>query len=454
MLAKKSYPAHFSETLFLALPIIAGQLGHVLISIVDNAMVGQLGSTQLAAAGLANSIFFLVFIFSIGLTLAITPLTGEAFGAGDFEKCKTIFKNGLMINLFAGILFTFLGFGSVFLIDLLDQPEEIREPAKAYLVILSLSILPGTLFLHFKQYIEGFGKVIPGMVGMGITVLVNVFLNWVFIYGNLGMPTLGLIGAGFGTLIARTVGFFVIAGWAIQSKSFGTYISFTDLFKPVKKVIHEILEVGMPSSIQYFFEVGAFSGALIMMGWIGKNESAAHNVAIHLASITFMVATGLSAAATIRVSQAKGRGEVRTLRRAGFAAIILGIAFMFISALVFWFGKSLLPSFYIHEPEVLKIASVLMGIAAFFQISDGIQAIGVGALRGLSDAKVPALITFLAYWVIGLPGGYYLGFHAGLGMNGIWYALSLSLTFSAFFLTWRFHFLTRKLMRDTTQRIA
>ncbi len=437
------FKRHLRETIQIALPVIAGQLGTVAILIVDNAMVGRLGKAYLAAAGLGNSIFFLVYIFCIGLTMAITPLVGEAFGGGKTERTKNYFSTGLQINFVAGLLFSFISYLSVFLIPYLNQPYEIQVLAQDYLTVLSISILPGTLFLHYKQFQEGFGVVVPGMLVMALMVLFNLFFNWVFIYGNLGFPELKLQGAGYGTLISRVLGMLIIVFWTMKMKQFRTLVNLNRIFRWDKITALKIIKIGIPSGLQYFFEIGAFSGALIMVGWISTEAVAAHNVSIHLASISFLVATGISASATIRISQAKGAGDIEGIKLAATAAIILGAFFMSICALVFFFGRNVLPSLYIQDEEVLMLASTLMVIAAVFQISDGVQCVLVGVLRGLSDTKTPALITFFSYWIVALPVAWYLGFSLNLGMAGIWYALVLSLTTSALFLSIRFIKLSR-----------
>jgi len=294
------------------------------------------------------------------------------------------------------------------------------------------------IFQTCKQFSEGLSLMRPAMVITLLANIINVFVNWVLIYGNLGMPALHLPGAGWATFSTRV----------LMALSFILYVLISVQYKPYDPTLHyhkinfsmikKILKIGIPGGLQYFFEVGAFVGSAIIIGWLGTNQLAAHQIAINLASISFMVALGISAAATIRVGNAVGRDDRRGVKNAGITAFILAALVMGTFGIVFIVFRWFLPTLYVDNPEVIQIASSLLIIAALFQISDGTQAVGIGLLRGLADAKNPMFITFIAYWVIGLPGGYLLGFTFGFGVQGIWFALFVALTVSAILLSIRF----------------
>jgi MATE family multidrug resistance protein len=295
------------------------------------------------------------------------------------------------------------------------------------------------LFQTYKQFIEGLSIMRPAMIITLVANLINAFANWLFIYGNLGMPALGLDGAGIATLSSRTFMALILMWYVMNAKYFKQFdVSFH--FKNINfPVIKKIMKLGLPSGFQYFFEVGAFSFAVVMVGWLGTKQLAAHQIAINLASISFMAVLGISAAGAIRVGNAVGKQNIKEIRRAGFTALVLGPSIMVFAGIIFIILRNYLPSLYIDDNDVISIASTLLVIAALFQLSDGTQAVGIGVLRGLTDVKGPTLITFIAYWIIGLPIGYFLGFNKQMGVEGIWIGLSIGLTTSAILLTLRFN---------------
>ena len=280
---------------------------------------------------------------------------------------------------------------------------------------------------------------LPAMIIALLANLVNVFVNWVLIFGNLGFPALALDGAGWATFASRVFMALALMGYVMKNNRFKQYdVSFH--FKSINRpVIKKILSLGLPSGIQYFFEVGAFSFAVVMVGWLGTKQQAAHQIAINLASISFMAVLGISVAGSIRVGNAVGMRDISETRRAGFTASLLGASVMLVSGLIFILFRNFLPTLYINDQEVISYASSLLIIASLFQLSDGTQAVGIGILRGLTDVKIPTAITFIAYWIVGLPVGYLLGFTFGLNVQGIWIGLLLGLTTSAILLTLRFN---------------
>lgn len=437
------YKHHFKKTLSLAFPVIIGQLGFMMMGVVDSIMVGKIGAVPLAASALGHGLTFLVFIVGLGSSIAVTPLVAILVGAKRFEECGVYFRQSLIINLFmSGILF-FAAYSSSFVVSYINQPDEVVPLAESYIRILAFSAFPLMLFQTYKQFIEGLSIMRPAMIITITANIVNVFANWVFIYGNLGSPALGLDGAGIATIISRLFMALVLMTYVIKSKHFAAF-DVTLRFKGLNfTVIKKLLSLGLPSGLQYFFEMGAFVFAVVMIGWIGANEQAAHQIAINLASISFMVAIGISHAGSIRVGNAVGQQNISEIRRAGFIASFLGGFFMMIAGIIFISFNTYLPTLYIDDHNVIKIASVLLIIAAFFQISDGVQAVGIGILRGLTDVKGPTIITFIAYWIIGLPAGYLLGFIFNFGVEGVWIGLSIGLFFSATLLTLRFNYKSR-----------
>ncbi len=433
-----NYSKELNETVKLAYPIIIGQLGHMMMGVVDSVMVGKIGAAPLAASSIAHGLFMLFMIFGIGMSMAISPLTAMVMGAKKYSECGIVFRQGLLVNMIVGIVLTIAIIFGADIIRFLNQPEEIIEQGAAYMRILAYSVVPVMIFQTYKQFSEGLSLMRPAMVITLLANIINVFANWVLIYGNLGMPALHLPGAGWATFSTRV----------LMAVSFLLYVSFSVRYTPYDPALHyrridfsmikKILRIGIPGGLQYFFEVGAFVGSAIIIGWMGTNELAAHQIAINLASLSFMVALGISAAATIRVGNAVGRDDRTGARNAGIIAFILSAAVMGTFGIIFIVFRWFLPTLYIDEPEVINIAASLLIIAALFQLSDGTQAVGIGLLRGLADAKIPMFITFIAYWIVGLPGGYFLGFTFGFGVQGFWFALFVALTVSAVLLSTRF----------------
>lgn len=430
---------HIISTFQLAYPVIIGQLGIIMMGVVDSLMVGKLGAAPLAAAALGNSITFIVLIIGIGVSMAVTPLVAIAVGAHNFEDCGIYFRQSLLINSIFSILLAVLIFFASDLIKYFDQPLEVQSQAESYIRILGFSSVPLMLFQTYKQFIEGLSIMRPAMIIALLANIINAFTNWLLIFGNWGFPALGLDGAGWATFASRGFMALAIMGFVMNNKFFKQYdVSFH--FRSINwPVIKKILSLGLPSGFQYFFEVGAFSFAVVMVGWLGTEQQAAHQIAISLASISFMAVLGISAAGSIRVGNAVGKKDIAETRRAGFTASFLGASIMFFSGIIFIFFRNFLPTLYVNDEVVISYASSLLIIAALFQISDGTQAVGIGILRGLTDVKIPTAITFIAYWIVGLPIGYLLGFNFEMGVQGVWIGLLLGLTTSAILLTLRFN---------------
>jgi len=435
----KEYKLHLKQTMILAYPVIIGQLGFILMGVVDSVMVGELGASPLAAASVANGLIMFVFVAGIGVSFAITPLVAIAVGARRFDDCGVIFRQALLVDLIFGIILFVVAFIGANLIQYLDQPPDVVELATSYGELLAFSIIPAMLFQTYKQFIEGLSVMRPAMVIVLFANLINAFVNWILIFGNLGFPALGLDGAGWATLASRIFMGFTLAWYVMNQNRFKQY-DVTLHFRSINfKMIKRLLGIGLPSAVQYLFEVGAFFFAVIMVGWLGTKQLAAHQIAINLASISFMTALGVSAAGSIRVANRVGKQNISETRKAGFSAIVMGASIMACFGLIFIILRNFLPTLYIDDSNVITIASSLLVIAALFQIADGVQAVGIGVLRGLTDVKWPTLITFIAYWILGLPSAYVLGFIFKYDVQGVWVGLLIGLLSSAIMLSTRFN---------------
>ncbi len=434
----KTFASEIKKTFKLSLPLIIGQLGYMMMGVTDSMMVGHVGAKELAAAAISNGLFHLIALFGVGFTFGMTPLVAQMAGAGKKDECGIILRQGVLLNSWVSIVLTVLSLGAAEIIPYLNQPEEIVLPAQVYLRVLSASILPIMIFQSFKQFSEGLSLMKPAMM---VTVLangVNILANWLFIFGNLGMPEMGLTGAGIATIFSRLFMAACLIVFLLRKPKFTPFVSARSFFKRDKRITGKLIRIGLPCGTQYLFEVSAFVASAIIVGWVGTTALAAHQIVLNLASITYMVSLGISGAATVRVGNALGSKNVDKTFQAGWAAVALVVCIMGSFAILFMCFKSFLPRLYVSESKVIHLASSLLIIAALFQISDGIQTVGNGMLRGMTDMKIPTLITFGAYWGVGIPGAYILGIPAGFGARGVWMAILLSLSCSAVLMLIRF----------------
>jgi len=435
---------HIKETVKLAIPVSIGQIGHIMMGVVDSLMVGRVGTVPLAAAALVNGLFFLVLVLGIGMTMAITPLVAIAKGEKNDDECGMILRQALLVNIvFALLLFLLIFFGADF-IQYMNQPPEVVAQASSYMKILAFSAIPFLLFQVYRQFLEGISAVKPPMVIAVAANIFNAFSNWILIFGNLGFNAMGLQGAGISTFLTRTLMAVILVYYVIASPKFKSYDP-TLRYKMInKKVIKRVISIGLPSGLQYFLEVGAFAFSAIMIGWLGAVPLAAHQIAINLASVTYMIILGIAAAGTIRVGTALGKKSKSEVRLAGFTTIGLAITVMFCFAIIFIAFRHFLPTLYVDELPVIKLASSLLIVAALFQLFDGTQATAVGVLRGLTDVKIPLIISFGAYWIIGVPISYIFAFSLGFGAVGVWLGFLAGLSSVAISLTFRFNHLSKR----------
>lgn len=445
----KEYISSYKKTFTLAFPVVLSQLGHILVGVADSIMVGRTGAVPLAAVSLGNSIFSVILMLGLGLSYGITPLVASADGVKDHAASSLYFRHGIVVNAAAALLLFVLLYLTVPAINYMNQPPGVAAAAISYLRISLVSLIPLMLFQTFKQFAEGLSFTKQAMYISISANLLNVALNYVLIYGKLGFEPMGIRGAALATLIARVVMAAVMIYYIYTSQRYKIYKLALNLTGYSKAIFGKILNIGVPVALQMVFEVGAFAFAAIMIGWYGANELAAHQIALNMAATTYMMASGISAAATVRVGNQYGLNDKHQLRVAGYSAFNIIIAFMFVCALVFIVGRHFLPSLYIKDPQVIDMAGSLLVIAAFFQLSDGVQVVGLGVLRGMADVKIPTAITLVAYWVVGLPFGYFLSSYFDLGVFGIWYGLLTGLSFAAIFLFYRFYYLSRKRIRQT-----
>lgn len=451
------YTKEFSYNIRLALPIITGMLGHTIVSIVDNVMVGKLGPAELAAVSLGNSFVFIAMSLGIGFSTAITPLVAEADGKKNIEEGRSAFHHGLYLCTILGVILFGIIYFSKPLISFMGQPEHVVTLAKPYLDIVAFSLIPLIMFQAYKQFADGMSETKYSMWATILGNITNVLLNYLFIYGIWIFPELGIVGAAVGTIASR----FVMLGYMHymmnKRKKFHPFFKGFSLQEIKREVNLKIIKLGTPSAMQMFFEVALFTGAIWLSGRLGTTSQAANQVALSLASFTFMFAMGLSVAAMIRVGNQKGLGDFHKLRLVAFSIFLLATILEIAFALIFFLFHEQLPTIFVdlkdlanytENLEVVTIASQLLLVAAIFQISDGLQVVVLGALRGLQDVKVPMYITFIAYWVIGFPISIYLGIYTGLGATGIWIGLLAGLTAAALFLFIRFNSETKKLINQ------
>jgi MATE family multidrug resistance protein len=434
-------------------------LGHTLIGIVDNFMVGNLGSTELAAVSLGNSFIFIGMSLGIGFSTAITPLIAEADAEKDDKKIRTTFHHGLLLCTFLGIAVFILIVLSKPIMNLMNQPEAVVKLATPYIDWVAFSLIPVVIFQGYKQFADGLSQTKYSMYAIYLANVVHVFFNYVLIYGVWGFPKLGILGAALGTVISRIMMVVFMHFILRKNAAFKRYFK-NFSFKEIRKsILNRIISLGFPSAMQMLFEVTLFTAAIWLSGSLGKNSQAANQIALIMASTTFMFAMGFSVTAMIRMGFHKGSKDFKSLIITARSIFLLTIIFEIFFGLIFVVFHNYLPHLFLNMTDptqtldnaaIISIASKLLLVAAVFQISDGIQVVVLGALRGLQDVKIPMYITFVAYWIVGFPISYYLGKHTNLGATGIWIGLLAGLTAAALFLYIRFARLTKRLALENS----
>ncbi|WP_417599681.1 MATE family efflux transporter [Owenweeksia hongkongensis] len=439
---------HISKNFHLAWPVMLGQLGHVMVGLADSIMIGQIGTIPLAAAAFANSIFVIPMVFGMGMAFGLTTPIANADGEGRADKAGSYLRHGLALNMFVALLIFLILLGFSQITHLLGQEPEVVSLSGSYLMIITSSIFPFMLFLTFKQFAEGLSLTRFAMVASILANLLNVLFNYILIYGHWGFPALGLDGAGIATLTSRIIMAAMMYLYVFKGKQFKSYLQHYKHIEWKRKQFRKITQVGVPSGLQYIFEVSAFAIAAVIVGQISAEALAAHQIAISLASLSYMMATGLGAAAAVRVGNQLGKRDYPTLRAAARTTFAMTLVFMAACGFLFFFGRNMFPLFYTDDLYVAGIASQLLIIAVVFQLSDGVQVVALGALRGMSDTIIPTFISFFSYWGMGLLPAYFMGITLDMGPQGVWYGLALGLTVASILLYWRFEHKVKQLIHE------
>lgn len=419
------------------MPIVLGQVGQNLISLTDTIMVGRLGAVPLAASAFASSFFIIFLIFGFGILAPLAPLFARINGAHKYREADDLLKHAVILTVIMsffliGILYVLMPFLNYF-----GQTTEVLEGGKNFYQIIAWSLLPSLIFQVYRQFTDGIGETKVAMAVMIAGVILNVIGNWLLI------PYLGLDGSGLSTLICRTLMAFALVFYIHRQKKFRRYLSDAWSLNWQWDYLIRTFRLGLPTGLTFLFEVGAFASAAIVMGVFGTQALAAHQIAISLASITFLVTSGLGVAASIRVGFEMGQGRKREARQAGFTSISIGAVYMALCGLLFFFLRFRLPALYVDDQQVIDLAAKLLMVAAFFEVFDGVQSVVIGALRGLTDTFWPSILAFVSYWILGLPLGALIAFTWGQGPIGVWIGLLIGLIFISIFLTFRFHILSR-----------
>lgn len=434
----EKYKTDINETVKLSLPIIFGRLGAVLMGVADTMMIGKVGTTEIAASGISTAIFILVAIIPIGFLIVGSPFVSAANSSGDKNLVVNILKGCIQSSIILSLFFMTILYVMAYNFEIFNQPKEVNDVVFPFFCLIIASTLPLMVFIAIEQFSDGLEKTSISMFFNVTALLLNIGINFGLIYGNFGLPKLGLVGAGIGTLTARI--YMCVGIWLVvkYKKEFQEFNLNFDLLHIEKESFTKLWKAGVPSGMQFFFEVSAFSVAAMMIGWLGTIPLAAHNVAISIASISYMLSTGFATGGSIRVAAAFGKNDKEAVLRAGKTSLVFVTVLMAFSCLLFIFFGKILTQFYTSDLKVIEIAGTLMIFAGLFQFSDGIQVVSLRSLLGLEDIKIPTYITLFAYWVIGVPVGYVLTFYTPMGVNGMWLSLCIGLTISAILVTFRF----------------
>ncbi|SIS60765.1 multidrug resistance protein, MATE family [Kaistella chaponensis] len=436
-------PKYTKASLTLALPVMLTQVGQVSVNLFDNIIVGKLlGAQALASVSLGNAVFFSIFVFALGFSFAIPPLVSEAHSQEKHSVINSVFRHGFVINLGIGLLLMIVLLLCLPLLYHMDQPKEIIPDTIGFLGIMTLSILPFMVFQTLREVSEGLSYTLGVTKATIIANVINIILNYVFIKGMFGIAPMGVEGSALASLIARI--FMMVFLYYVLLKEPKTRRYIKDFSLKVvgfsKEMFTKMLKIGFPTSLQMFFEVTAFAAAAFICGLVSSKDIASHQIALSMASFTFNLCIGFSVASTVMIGRKLGEKNYTELKEVGINNMKLVFIFMFACGVFFILGRHILPTFFTkkEDVEVIQLAAKLMIIAALFQLSDGVQVVALGCLRGIQDVKIPSIITFIAYWVITIPLGYILCVPLKMGAFGMWIALGLGLTVSAILLVHRF----------------
>ncbi len=443
-----TYKDQYKANLKLALPVVLTQVGQILTQFADNLMVGHYGGEDpisLAAVSFGGAIYFILFIAGIGMSLGLTPLVGELYAQGDRLKSARLLQNGILLYTTLGILMAAVQLAIIPLLYRMGQPVEVVDMAIPYYKMLAYSTPVIMLFFAFKQFLEGVGNTKVEMVATIVSNGANVFFNFLFIFGNWGFQEMGAEGAGLGTLMARMIAPILMIGYFYWREKYRTYL---DGFSPRNyswRTMKQLLHMGFPISMQMFLESSAFVATSVMMGWFGAETMSANQISITLCNCAFMIVMSIGAATTIRVSHCYGLrhiGQVSLAAKASYHLVLVWNAF---AAVVFIALRHYIPMLFTSNAQVIEITSGLLVFCALFQLSDGIQNISVGILRGIQDVKIIMPIAFISYWLLNVPVGYFFGFTLNMGPEGLFLGFTFGLSSAAVLLIWRIRHSVRRL---------
>jgi multidrug resistance protein, MATE family len=442
--ARASRAAEGLKILRLAGPLVANNLALAGMNFADTVMAGRLGTTDLAAVAVGGTAWMVVFLLGLGTLMAVSPVIAHAYGAGRWTEAGRYFRQALWLSQALALgAFVLLRGGGPALAAIGVDPD-ILPLTTGYLLAISFGLPGAFAFLAMRFMSEGVGWTRPIMYAAAVGLVVNVFGNWLLMYGNLGFPRLGAVGCGLASAIALWSMFAVMLLYVLRSRRYERYALWARFEKPHWPAQREILALGIPIAASVEAEAGLFAGVALMMGTLGAVQVAAHQIAINYAATMFMVPLAFHSATTIRVGQALGRGEPVAARRSGWAGIALCGLFMLCSAFVLFLFRDRIAGFYTSDAELLPLATGLLGMAMIFQVSDGLQVGAAGALRGFKDTRAPMLINVASYWLLAFPMAWYAGIHVRLGPVAVWVALIAGLTVAALMLNARFLVLSNR----------
>ena len=438
---------YYKKVLRLAFPVILSQAGQMLVQLVDNAMVGQLGAVPLAGVAFANAVFFMLFVLGTGMSLGLTPLVGEMYAVGNHRRSASFLQNSILFYTCMGVAIFLLAMVVRPFMSYMGQSPEIVEQAIPYFGYISVSVIPFMIFAAFKQFLEGIGNTRVAMAIIITSNLINIFCNWLFIYGNWGAPAMGAAGAGLATLISRILTPILIILYFWRRDSFYRYFRLFRRDNFSWETIRSLIRVGSPIALQMFMEGCAFALAGIMMGWVGTRELAGNQIAMVISNFAFMIILGIGSSVTICISHAYGRRNWTEIRRYAGTAYRLGLMWNVVTALLFISLRRQIPLLFNSDPTVVEMAAHFLVFVAIFQVSDGLQANSVAILRGIQDVKCIMRISFFSYLVLALPIGYLLAFHTAVGASGLWMGLIIGLAIAAVLYNTRYRMQVRRQLR-------
>ena len=435
---------HIKNTIYLAWPLVITQVGYIITGMVDTVFLGKIGAAEQAACILSNNLYILLLVFGIGVSYATTPLVTSANQNMDLLKKASLFKNSIFLNVSVSIICFIVLFLSSGLLKYMHQPEDVIKLAVPFFNVLIFSMIPISLFFTCKQYCEGLSNTRMALFISIIGNVINIVLNYLLIYGKFGFPELGYIGSAWASFISRVFMGFSFLYLIFKSPVTKEISAVYNRVKINKKELFHLAKIGLNAGLQLTFEVAAFVIAGLMAGTFGKEQIDAHGIALSIAAFTYMFASGISSASSIRVGIYKAQDNWLEIKQAAFSSIKLVMLIMGGFAILFLMINNFLPKVFSSDLQIVNLASKLLIIAALFQLFDGIQVTIVGILRGLEDFKIPTLISLVGYWIIALPLAYWLAFILKLETVGVWIGLLVSLIFAAIILFWRLNYLINK----------